>query len=283
MVAARIGRRTLPAGEDILKQGHIRGAGRPRWTWRETNLWAATRNYGMRAGLIVVLIVATIGIVVAPLGLEWIARVKRDWVVLGNVGQAYGGISALVSAIALVGVVGSLLIQARQHWLDKITLVRGRQAQLYTIVREDPELYWPILGGKFDNSESVRRRSFMIELLQYGAAGFETRIFSEESLRDEIFEGFFRYEENRQFWQSAWSQAEFGSTRKFRRFVTIGNEELARARAVGPGELLPYRSDSSRGLRLDRARWCLPALAGTTAVGVALLLSRRRTHSSNSV
>jgi len=258
----------------------VEDAATPR---RGSDVRVAARVYGMRVGLITILAATTIGIVFAPLGMEWIAKVSRHWVLLGNVGQAYGGVSALISAIALVGVVGSLLLQAHQHSLDKITSIRGRQAQIYAIVREDPKLYWPILGGVSDNGPHIRRWTFSIELLAYFSAGYETGLYSEQVLRGDIFSSFFYYEENRQFWAMAvryWLDP--SSTRRRRRFVRIANEELARARATGPGLAIPpYRSDDSRRLRLDRGlRWHMPAFAGATAVGLALLFSRRRSHSA---
>src|SRR5580693_5496470 len=116
---------------------------------RRAAMWLAIRFYVKRVALVVILITATITIVFAPLGMALLAKANKNWVLLGNVGQAYGGISALVSALALVGVIGALLIQARQHRLDRIMAIRGRQAALFSIVREDPQLYWPILGADF--------------------------------------------------------------------------------------------------------------------------------------
>src|SRR5690349_1601214 len=115
---------------------------------RRTSVIKVMQTHWVGITLSTVITVAIIGIALAPLyGMEWIIRFHRDWVALGNIGQAYGGISALISALALAGVAGTPLIQARQHSLDRITLVRGRQAQLYAIVREDPELYWSVIAG----------------------------------------------------------------------------------------------------------------------------------------
>src|ERR1035438_1363733 len=221
---------TVREGEQSLKRGHATGAeGDPKPARGGTAIRVAARVHGTRVGLIAILVVTTIGIVFAPLGLQWIAKVRRDWVLLGNVGQAYGGVSALISAIALVGVVVSLLVQARQHSLDRITSIRGRQAQIYAIVREDPQLYWPIIGGDFDNERSVQRWTFTIEFLQYNAAGYETGLVPEKNLRNEVFPAFFRYEENRKYWEITnrdW--LELSLTKRGRRFVRIANEELAR-------------------------------------------------------
>lgn len=257
-------------------------------SWRESTFRSSARAYGLRAGSVVIIAVIILGIVFAPLGMDWISKTSRDWTVLGNVGQAYGGVSALISAIALTGVVGSLLLQARQHSLDRITAVRGRQAALYHIVREDPNMYWPIMGGVSGDESSVKRWTFSIELLAYVSASFETGLLTEEGLRIQIFSGsgYFRYEENRQFWAMAskyWVDA--SSTRRRRKFVKIANEELARVRATGPGLVLPpcladrpQRLKSRQGLHFN-----LSAFLSTAAVCLALLNSRRRCRSGQSV
>jgi hypothetical protein len=234
----------------------------------------ATRVLGARVGLTAILLATIIGIFFAPLGLEWVASFKRNWSVLGNVGQAYGGISALISAIALAGVVGSLLVQNRQHALDRITSVRGRQAQLYATVREDPGLYWPILGGDFisHSYSSVRRQTFRVEVLQHFSAGYETGLISEDSLRNEVFPQLFRYEEARQFWELSWSKS--GTTRRGREFTRIGNEELSRVKKRGPGLVLEHTSGSERKFKSGpRSRRRQGAFL-IAAVGLVLLLIR---------
>lgn len=239
-----------------------------------------TIAHGRGAGIVVIFVTAIIGIVLAPFGMEWVAKAHRNWVVLGNVGQAYGGISALISAIALVGVVGSLLVQARQHSLDRTMLLRGRQGEIYAIVREDPELYTPIIGGLGHDALAVKRSTFRFEWLQYAAAGYETGLVREISLRNEMCPLFFRYNENRQFWeltQRDWLDS--ATTRKRRRFVRIVSEELARAKASGDGLAMPYPSDGSVEPRWNRgSRRCLHAFAWATSVGFAILISRRRSH-----
>ena len=57
----------------------------------------------------------------SPLLLRELTHVKGiDWQQLSNVGQTYGAASAILSGIALVGVVFSLLVQARQAKTERI-------------------------------------------------------------------------------------------------------------------------------------------------------------------
>jgi hypothetical protein len=236
------------------------------------------RSYLRLTALVVIVVTAIIGMAFAPLGMALLAKGNKDWTLLANVGQAYGGISALISAIALIGVIGALLIQARQHRLDRLAAIRGRQANIYSIARENPELYCPVLGMDFQGERSMRRM-FRLELLNYLAAGFETGLLTEEILRRDAFNGFFHYEENRQFWEmvsSDWLVATPG--RKRRKFVEIANEELSRAKSIGPGLPMPYPSDGPRkSTSSRRLGWRRFVFAGLTAgVGIGFLLPSRR-------
>lgn len=264
-----------------MKQGDTKGPQAYRQTvHRWVRFWLAAGDHLGRIGLIAISVVIGIVIVFAPRGMEWITRYGRDWMTLRNIGQIYGGVSTLISAIALVGVVGSLLIQARQHSLDRSTSIRGRQAQIYATVREDPELYWSVLGGAPDNERSIRRRTVMIEVLHYCLAGYETGLISEECLRSEAFPGFFAYEENRDYWASIpHDLLEDSPSKKVRKFARIANEELQCARATGPGLPVTLPSDHTSRMRLDRGpRWHLPALAMTVAAGLGFLLSSYRIY-----
>lgn len=199
------------------------------------------RAHRTRLGAAVALALALGLLALSPLALALLATKRTDWQTLSDVGQAYGGVSALIGGIALVGVVTSLLVQTRQHRLERGALLRERQSRLYDIVRSDPRTYWPLMGGEFSDDIDVRRQLFTIEALQYTALGHETGLFPDENLRQEVFDGFFRFEENRAYWRRAapyWANSRARS-RKARTFVRIANEELKRAETTGRGDRLP--------------------------------------------
>jgi Family of unknown function (DUF6082) len=255
-------------------------------TRRRAALRLTVQLYVKMVALVVIIVTAVIGIVFAPLGMALLAKGNKEWALLGNVGQAYGGVSALVSALALIGVTGALLVQARQHKLDRLTAVRRQSSHISSVVREDIQLYAPVVGGELEDERSMRCRMLRIEFLHYLAIGFNTGLLTEEALRGEAFAGFFRYEENRQFWEVAnsyWLSGTCG--RKPRKFVKIANEELALAKSTGPGLPLPYSSDHiQKSSSKQRSGWHISAFAGATAaVSVAFLFSghqsrRRRAY-----
>jgi uncharacterized membrane protein (Fun14 family) len=73
--------------------------------------------------LAVILIVAFILslVLLSPVLLRQLGRISGiDWARLSNIGQTYGAASAVLSAIALIGISLSLLVQARQARDERI-------------------------------------------------------------------------------------------------------------------------------------------------------------------
>lgn len=247
---------------------------------RPTGTHTSAKTFVGRIGLAVILVVIILVIILSPFELAFLARFRNDWVVLGNVGQAYGGASAILSALALIGVAGSLLLQTRQHSIDRMAAARTQQSHIYDVIRADPALYWPIIGGANDNARSARKRIFSVEYLAYLLAGYETGYIPEGALRGESFSGFFRYEENRRTWDDirpswiAWVMD--SQSKKQRNFVTIADQELARARAIGPGLAFPQSVNPGKQA-LDRlSKRHLSTAAGmAAAASLTFFLARR--------
>ena len=103
----------------------------------------------------------------SPIALRWITRIPGiDWASLSNVGQTYGGISALLTALALDGVVMSLLYQARDVKTAKEQASRAVHQELLKKEMEDP-FYMEILGIPWGlgmgltDYDSLRRNHFI--------------------------------------------------------------------------------------------------------------------------
>lgn len=63
-----------------------------------------------------------------------------DWAALSDIGQAYGGISAILSAIALSGISLSLLLQYRQHRAEVLYSLNQRQFDLVRYALDNPHV-----------------------------------------------------------------------------------------------------------------------------------------------
>ncbi|MCO8271132.1 DUF6082 family protein [Actinoplanes sp. TRM 88003] len=97
-------------------------------------------------------------IVVSPWLLDSTVGRSEDWHRLSEVGQAYGGVSAILAGLAFCGIAGSLLLQWRQVRLTQVMLLRERHFELARIAVDDPSMAFPRITGKSD----VEARRLMV-------------------------------------------------------------------------------------------------------------------------
>ncbi|BBH70950.1 hypothetical protein ACTI_76350 [Actinoplanes sp. OR16] len=91
--------------------------------------------------LLVLLAVVLILVVFSPLMMRWLSPDgEADWSQLSNVGQAYGGVSAVLSALAICGVGVTLLLQNRQTRAEQLLAIKDRQLEILRLSLEKPEL-----------------------------------------------------------------------------------------------------------------------------------------------
>ncbi|MFC7531018.1 DUF6082 family protein [Actinoplanes sp. GCM10030250] len=95
----------------------------------------------LRLSLIVFALIAVLSLVVlSPIGMRWFADGQADWSQLSDIGQAYGGISAILSTLAILGVAVSLILQNRQVRAEQALTLRNRQMEIIKITIDNPEL-----------------------------------------------------------------------------------------------------------------------------------------------
>lgn len=172
-------------------------------------------------------------ILLSPLLLQQLSKVKGvDWARLSDIGQTYGAASAILSAIALIGVTFSLAIQAQQARTERVRITRDRHTELLRIVLDAPELYGPIIGDEAMRSGIDERRFLFCTMwVNYARTGFESGVLTEELLHDDIFGPAFKSEPLRVWWRHARKYWHGGliNGRKDRRFVQIIDEEYRKA------------------------------------------------------
>jgi hypothetical protein len=111
-----------------------------------------------------------------------------NWVQLSNIGQTYGGASAILAALALLGVSVSLLLQARQNRADRVQDARDRQFQFLNLVLEKPNDYAPMLMGVWPakTGEELRTLLFVNLWTSMLRSMFETKTITETEVRSEL-------------------------------------------------------------------------------------------------
>ena len=211
-------------------------------------------------------------ILVSPLLLRQLAQIKGiDWTELSNIGQTYGAASAILSAVALIGITLSLMVQARQARIERVRITRERHMELLRIILDAPEVYSPIIGVEAARSGTdTRRFLFCTMWVNYARMGFEAGVLTEELLHDDIFAPAFKSEPMRKWWTRArkyWS-GNLIQGRKDRKFVQIIDEEYRKAEKEGPA-IVPSAEDGAPYIVTTKASKRYNTLTGTV-LGVTL-------------
>ncbi|WP_281179849.1 DUF6082 family protein [Actinoplanes subtropicus] len=156
---------------------------------------------------------------------------SAGWGELSDVGQAYGGVSAILSGLALCGIAGSLLLQWRQTRLAHVTAVRERHFELVKMAVEDPDLMFPITP---DISIAERKRWMVLNLwVAHWAMLWDTHELSRRALRtvfDELF-----HDESAAAWWAARGRPGWDVDARGRRkaFQAVADEAYEAASARG--------------------------------------------------
>jgi Family of unknown function (DUF6082) len=165
-------------------------------------------------------------VVLSPLALGGLARYRSDWTLLSNIGQTYGAVSALLSSVALGGVVLSLLYQARDGKTAREQTTRSLQLELIKMQMEDPALMtasgapW----GLAIPSESAAIREFLyLQIwIAYLYGSYSIGEISEPTLRYVFANELFRGRAGRRYWEARSArQSMTGGSRRHNNFYRM--------------------------------------------------------------
>jgi hypothetical protein len=228
------------------------------------------------------------GVIFSPLVIGRLSPADdAQWQRLSDVGQTYGAASAVLSVLALIGVVVSLMIQARETRVAREQARRALHFELLKMAMDDP--FYLRVWGPFAPPDTDRYREHMYAnlIVSHWQMDWEVGTLDEEHLR-EVAAIFLQGEIGNRFWHDVREmrmKAE-GSQRRRRRFLQIIDQEYRQA------VIVPFDESGSVGAsgvdapseptRADRStRWkvigtlALGAVVGTE-VGAWMLRRRRR-------
>jgi hypothetical protein len=234
-------------------------------TWRRT----ITRK-GLLYLIVLFIIVAALSLILAsPLLLRQLAGIRGvDWAGLSDVGQTYGAASAILSAVALIGIALSLLVQARQARTERIRITREHHMELLRVILDAPDVYGPVIGLQARSAIGNQRFLFCTMWMNYAKTGYQMGIITEHDLRGDILASAFESGPLRDWYIVArrnWSGEEGPAERRFLRIV---DEEYRKALKAGPAKL------SRIGDALPRARTTVTPknrnVIAKTMLGVAI-------------
>ncbi|MFI1996664.1 DUF6082 family protein [Actinoplanes sp. NPDC020271] len=224
---------------------------------------------------------ASVGVLISPLLIGIAGRLNGvDWQELSDIGQAYGAASAILSALAVLGVAASLTLQGRALRAASVHSVRNAHRELLGRVMDDPNTYLPATGFQRWRNAGMRPEqwSFLTSYFGYAYAALDCGVVSEEDMRADIFTPMFAGEVGRKWWSLArlsWLESSDPLARRVGRVA-----ESAYQLAVDSGEPLPlsfftyqeperpYCSSPQEKDKTARIMISAAALAGATAVAI---------------
>jgi hypothetical protein len=219
-------------------------------------------------------------ITLSPLFLRMVSHFKGvNWVLISNVGQAYGGASAILAGVALIGISGSLVIQMRQSRNESIRAVRERHQELLNIVLSNPRVYAPVMGTRTPSTaDEVRQFAFATMFMNYSLMGYEMGVITDQAITQEILPSAFSSASFRDWWAVSaryWLPENVGS-KKARQFACMLDRQHEISVASGRAPVQRYIQD---GNLIQPSRWT-PAKSAATGmiIGIIIRSAFRRKH-----
>jgi hypothetical protein len=158
----------------------------------------------------------------SPLLMHQLLGDSLPWPTLANVGEAYGGASALLSAAALCGIGISLLFQSRQTRQELMSLHIQRHFDLIRLALDNPE-FFEVIDGIVLDDRSGRQKVYANLTLNYWMTMWELGEIGEATLRN-LTTGMFRSPIAREWWSQVHETWTTVRGRRRRQFIRIVHE-----------------------------------------------------------
>lgn len=166
-------------------------------------------------------------VAISPAALRFYSTVHGyNWLLLSNIGQTYGAVSALLVVLGLSGVVVTVFLQIREARHGRMQAARARQHDLVRMAMEDP-VYMQVWGLGADQSFDERRQTMYINLsIQYWLMLWEFGDISEDELRVAMAADMFASNAGRRDWERHGNlRMKVANSRQQRQFFQILNDE----------------------------------------------------------
>jgi hypothetical protein len=190
-----------------------------------------------RLKIVVISLTLAVGagfVIWSPLLMYQLLGESMPWPRLADVGEAYGGASALLSAAALSGIGASLFLQSRQMRQELMSLDKQRHFELVKLALDNPEFFEILDGGPLD-AQDGKRRVYANLALTYWLAMWELGEIGDAELRS-LTSTMFNSRVSRDWWQQVNGYWITVHSRRRRQFIRIVQEQWTSATArVDPG------------------------------------------------
>jgi hypothetical protein len=215
-------------------------------------------------------------VALSPLALHLVTSFGTpNWAELSNVGQTYGAVSALLSALALLGVAGSVFLQARETRYNRWAAGRAHHYELIRLALDDP-LYRQVFDAGRMPEEAGRLTGYTNLLLEFWTMLWEFGDVSESRLRLHLAE-ILGTEAGRSYWEYVGKLRPAGAgSRREREFHRIADEIYRQSASPSPRKWTPRGGSPAarRRLAAPRVGNCVMLAAAGGAV-ISVLRQRR--------
>lgn len=226
-------------------------------------------------------------VILSPFGLAEIAHFRNDWLQLSDIGQTYGAISAILSGLALIGIIGSLQYQARDSRNAHEQMMRTFQFELIKLELEDPSLI-AATGAPWGRDipsdvASLREFLYMQMWVSFWASTYATGGMRASVARALAAEELFKGKAARTYWSAVGKQQIASSRGRSNEFFRLLDEEYKKAVSSGlpvAGPVMSKDASASHSGSTPREASNLLKAASIALVGAILgaLADRQLRH-----
>ena len=190
-----------------------------------------------KPAVVVLVLVLSVVVATALLSLTVLVALGKlpvDWPRLSDIGQSFGGISAVLTAVGLLAISWSAALQARQTKISVMQSARQMQFNLMVTALADPacaRLFVPGEAGERD-LERVRAGAYATSLLRYQQYMYVTGDITRQQTRTFLALEIFCYPAFRAHWREMrplWTATHHSG--RAAEFIRVASEALADAEA----------------------------------------------------
>lgn len=236
----------------------------------------------MVAVTILLLVIVAMGLVIlSPLALPALDNGGEvDWSRLSDIGQTYGAVSAIVAAIALIGVMVSLVIQGREMKQARKNARRGLHVELMRMAMDDPR-YMEVWGPyDTDTFAAEGQQTYVNLVVAHWYSEYEVGEMSDTLLRATSAEVFASVP-GRRYWHTVgpfWRDNYSGRrARRFHQVLEETYQEAIKKPPATPPDAVASEPRPGPGAARDPSptrpdRWWLRVLAAAAGGGAVALV-----------
>lgn len=231
----------------------------------------------------IVSLIAIVGLVIlSPFALAELAHFRHDWSQLSNIGQTFGAVSAVISSLALGGILASLLYQARGTRNAYEQMIRTLQLELIKMELADSSLM-TAMGAPWDvdipsDSKSIREFLYVQLWVSFWGGNYAIGDLSESAVRHFAAHELFRGRTGRVYWAAVGRLQMMNSKGRLNKFFCLLDDEYKKVISSGVPPASPVEVDdtSTRSSipSLIRARPAQQVCIVATAVFLGAMASR---------